>query len=148
LLSALALTKVQDEYGATISLPSILGWWGTVLDALPNLAGNLRFARVRLGFGLYPYGPNSLSVVGVDFGAAPTASRRAEYHQIPPWHTITDLFDPFAPPRQLLEAPIRDLLDLFSYGRTDATVRWFTERWVEGTLADMYPGPEVGSLPA
>jgi hypothetical protein len=148
LLTSLELTLVNGGRGVTVSLEALAGWWATVIDALPTLAGNLRLSRVRLGFGVYPYGPNSIPVVGVDFGAAPPATHRAEYHQIPPWHANTDLFDPFKPPSTILDGPVRDLLDTFSYGRADATVSWVASGLTDGTLKAGYRGhaPSRGAL--
>ncbi len=143
LLTSLELTLVSGGRGVTVSLEALAGWWATVIDALPTLAGNLRFSRVRLGFGLYPYGPNSIPVVGVDFGAAPPATHRAEYHQIPPWHAHTELFDPFKPPATILDGPVRDLLDTFSYGRADGTVSWLAHGLADGTLKARYAGHAV-----
>lgn len=143
LLTSLRLTPLAADHGATISLPSLVGWWATVVAALPTLAGNLGLQEVRLGFGLYPYGPNSIPVMGMNFGEAPAATRRAEYHQIPPWHAYVARFDPYDPPGDILEQPIRDLLDMFSYGRTQAVARWVAERLADGSLKDLYRGPDT-----
>jgi hypothetical protein len=143
LLTSLELRLVNGSRGVTISLEALAGWWATVIDALPTLAGNLGMRRVRLGFGLYPYGPNSIPVVGVDFGAAPAATRRAEYHQIPPWHAYTELFDPFQPPSSILDSPVRELLDMFSYGRADRTVSWVAHCLADGSLKAGYEGHAI-----
>ncbi len=143
LLTSLHLTPLTEGNGATISLPSLAGWWATVVGALPTLAGNLDLRQVRLGFGVYPYGPNSMPVVGVDFGEAPAAARRADYHQIPPWHAYTGLFDPFQPPAGILERPLQELLDMFSYGRTQNTTKWVADRLGDGSLKDLYRGPDT-----
>lgn len=143
LMTSLELMLVDGGRGLTISLEALAGWWATVTDALPTLAGNMRLDRVRLGFGLYPYGPNSVPVVGVDFGAAPTATRRAAYHSIPPWHVYTELFDPFKPPATLLDGPVRELLDNFSYGRAGATVAWLEQGLADGSLKARYKGYAV-----
>ena len=148
LLTSLELTLVNGGRGVTVSLEALAGWWATVIDALATLAGNLRLGRLRLGFGVYPYGPNSIPVVGVDFGAAPPATHRAAYHQIPPWHAHTELFDPFKPPATILDSPVRDLLDTFSYGRADATVSWVARGLAGGSLKAGYRGhaPSRGAL--
>lgn len=150
LLTSLEPTLVNGARGATVSLEALAGWWATVIDALPTLAGNLRLTRVRLGFGLYPYGPNSIPVVGIDFGAAPPATHRAEYHQIPPWHAHTELFDPFRPPATILDGPVRDLLDTFSYGRAERTVSWVVGGLADGSLKVGYTGHAIsrGALEA
>jgi hypothetical protein len=150
LLTSLELTLVGGRPGVTISLEALAGWWASIVEALPTLAGNLGLKRVRLGFGLYPYGPNSIPVVGVDFGAAPIATLRAEYHSIPPWHSYTELFDPFEPPSTILQGPVRDLLDTFSYGRADETVSWVARGLADGSLKMGYTGHAIsrGALEA
>jgi hypothetical protein len=140
LLTALEFEEVPDaNHEAVVSFEHLAGWWATVLGGVAALAGNLQLDRVRLGFGLYPYGPNSIRVIGLNFGEAPSPVQRAR-HQVPPWHSHTALFDPFNPPGGVLDSAVHSLLDTFSYGRVEQTQQWVAEGIQNGTLKGTYRG--------
>ena len=139
LLTALEIQQVPEKNAAVIPFETLVGWWATIVDGIPSLAANLQIDRVRLGFGLYPYGPNSTPVVGLAFGEASAPIQRAR-HQIPPWHGQTSLFDPFNPPRGVLDEAVHSLLDTFSYGRVEEVQLWVANGVANGTLKGAYKG--------
>ncbi len=141
LLTAIHVRQIGSNVEHAIGFDELVGWWATIIEALPSLVVDLGIERVRLGYGLNPYGLDSTRVVEVDFIAAPQPKRRAEPHQIPPWSAYTPLFDPLNPPADILAAPIRDVLDRFSYGRVEATQAWAADGLADGSLKARYRGP-------
>jgi hypothetical protein len=127
-LTALEVVQLGTGSDRALSFEVLISSWVMVLNALPALVSNLGSGRVRLRFGLYPYGPNGERVIDVDFGAAPRPVRRADPDQIAPWYKYTSLFNASSLPHDILAAPLKDLLDRFSYGRLDALQEWVAQR--------------------
>jgi len=119
-----AVTEHDD--GASIWFPAVVAEWVQLVSTLPSLLEDLHIETIVVGLTLNTVlvDPTTISIVDVDFEAAPRPRKSGERQGVPSWSYKTPVIPASDVSPQIIRTAAEGLLRHFSYRGLDALLEW------------------------